>query len=559
MFTKKQVQNMLEKDLRKQILVPLLQAMKFQGVHEYHGATEFGKDVVCWSFDELNNRKNLALVVKAVPVSGQSKDAADIENQVRQCFSKPYVDPITGSNEEVDRCWVVSNKPISHDAVELIKAGIGHAVHRKNVEFINIDVLWGLIEKHMPIQATLQKLEDVRHDFETWDTHYRLEARVDGTGIHHTIAEKFPGAAQEKPLMVKPALSISTDTEEGKELQRAVEHFFDTGTPVRIPGAYVKSLEYSDVLQQAYPPMTKDGFLELGSLPHPKPLLLWCEIICDDGERFVLEHIHLTCIRAGTKEATLTNEGQPIPIRVQLVLHGDGEGSNLQMSLNHDIPLNVHEILKQMQFMRCVSKPYTVHFTNLQTGMFAGSSRSAVGVCDAPDENALEAIAALDVLQMKSCRLVSLPDRELTVEEYQDINMLRALFRTGKLGATWNTSSASIMVTDEDREEIGQTLSRLAEEGGYVYLQQEEEILSLFGEEYALGPIKPLSLPAKLVNWLEVKTRLDQGFCGELRLEVVPRGDGSFTKEYLKWLPGNDGALAACRREAETCLPKMVY
>jgi hypothetical protein len=175
--------------------------------------------------------------------------------------------------------------------------------------------------------------------------------------------------------------------------------------------------------------------------------------------------------------------------------------------------------------------------------MFAGYSRSEVGLCDAPDENALEALAALDALQMKSCRLVSLPDRELTVEEYQDINMLRALFRTGKLGATWNTSSASIMVTDEDREEIGQTLSWLAEEGGFVYLQQDE-ILSLFGEEYALGPIKPLSLPAKLVKWLEVKTRLDQGFCGELRLEFVPSDDGSFTKEYVKWLPENDGALA---------------
>ncbi|WP_236038266.1 hypothetical protein [Ktedonobacter robiniae] len=78
-----------------------------------------------------------------------------------------------------------------------------------------------------------------------------------------------------------------------------------------------------------------------------------------------------------------------------------------------------------------------------------------------------------------------------------------------------------------------------------VYLQQDNEILSLFGEEYPLGPIKPLSLPATLANWLEVKALLDQGFCGDLHLEFAPRNDGSFTKEYLQWLPENDGSLAA--------------
>jgi len=178
MFTKKQVQDMIEKDLRKQVLIPLLQAMQFQGVHEYHGTTEFGKDIVCWDTDKLNSRENLALVVKATAVSGQSNASADIENQVRQCFSKPYIDPITGAEEWVNRCWVVSNKPISSNAVDLIKAGIGHAVYAKNVTFVDVDKLWELIEEHMPLQASLQKLEDVRQDYETLDTHYRLETRI---------------------------------------------------------------------------------------------------------------------------------------------------------------------------------------------------------------------------------------------------------------------------------------------------------------------------------------------------------------------------------------------
>jgi hypothetical protein len=148
MFTKQQVQDMIESDLRKQVLVPLLRAMNFQSVHEYHGNTEFGKDIVCWKFDELHNRKNLALVVKATHVSGQSKAAADIENQVRQCFSKPYIDLITGSNEEVDRCWIVSNKAINHVLLITLRL-VSVMQSTKKVSSLLILMLFGFLLKNI--------------------------------------------------------------------------------------------------------------------------------------------------------------------------------------------------------------------------------------------------------------------------------------------------------------------------------------------------------------------------------------------------------------------------
>ena len=539
MFTKEQVQNMSEKDLRQQVLIPLLQSMNFQGVCEYHGRNEFGKDIICWKVDELANRDSLALVVKAVTVSGQSKDCADIENQVRQCFSKPYIDPVTGLEESINRCWIVSNKPITNEAADHIKSGIGHAVYTENVKFVDIGVLWELIEKHMPLAATLQKLEGVRHDFETWDTHYRIEAKIDGAGIHHTLAEKFPGAALEKPLKIRSVFEFP-DTEDGKEHLQALERFVETGAPAKIPAAYIKKLEYSEFLQHIYPTMTKDGFIELGSIPHPRPLLLRCEISCDDGDHCSIDYIHLVCIQVGQKEATLTNDGQPIPFRMQLVLRMDGQISHFHIELESNVSLNVHQQLAQMQFVHCFSKPHTVHFTNLDTGIVAGSSRSEVGLCEAPDENALEAVAALDALQRKSQKLVSIPGRDLTPDEYQDINMLRALFRTGKIGATWHNSSATIIITDETRVEIAQMIDLFDEGHGRIFLQQEE-VLSLFGEEYALGPVQLLLLPAKMVNSLEIRIQLERGFSGEIPAKFVPTDDGRFTKEYLWWLPPNNG------------------
>ena len=154
------------------------------------------------------------------------------------------------------------------------------------------------------------------------------------------------------------------------------------------------------------------------------------------------------------------------------------------------------------------------------------------------NENALEAIAALDALQRKSQKLVSIPERDLTQDEYQDINMLRALFHTGKIGATWHNSSATVIITDETRAEIAQMIDLFDEGHGCIFLQQEE-VISLFGEEYALGPIRLLSLPAKMVNSLEIRIQLEKGFCGELPAKFAPTDDGHFTKEYLLWLPEN--------------------
>jgi hypothetical protein len=409
-------------------------------------------------------------------------------------------------------------------------------VHRNSVRFLDIDALWTLIEQYLPFQANLQKLEEVQQDYSTWDSHYRLDTRIDGAGIHHTLAEKFPGASQEKPLNIHSTISIRPDTEEAIELQKALARFIETGSRVRIPGSYVENLEYPEILQGIFPAMTKDGFLEFGSLPHPKPLLLRAEICCDDGNEFVLEYLHLICIGAGKKEATLTNDDQPIPFRVELVLHADTSTWNIQFSLK-DGPMNAYLYFRYLQLVTCLSKPHTIRLTNLEIGRQAGLGRNERGLWDAPDPDIMEGFAALAALQRKSDRMVMIPDRDFTDEERCDIAELLELFRTGKLSGTCDSASLTIMVTDDNREEVRQSLEPLLGESGGCLFLQEEEIFTLFGEQYPLGPIKLMSLPAKLINWSEVKLLLDHGYSGKLSLQVVPSDDGHFTKEFVQW-PG---------------------
>src|SRR5579863_6314596 len=153
-FTKQQVQQMSEDDLRKKVLIPLLKAMDFQDVYEYHGGSgEQGKDIVCWRANELGNRVNWAFVVKAATVSGKASinkgTAGEIQTQIQQCFGSPFIDPLTGKSENVNWCWVISNKAVSKEAVIAIKSALGNSVYKENVEFVSIDKLWELIEKYL--------------------------------------------------------------------------------------------------------------------------------------------------------------------------------------------------------------------------------------------------------------------------------------------------------------------------------------------------------------------------------------------------------------------------
>ena len=388
MLTKQYVEQMEEKELRKRVLIPLLRAMGYQDVYEYHGGSgEQGKDIVGWRLNNLKSRVNLAIVAKAKAITGKANiakgTAGEIQIQIQQCFGKAFTDPVTGMDEHVNQCWVVSNKPISKEAITAIKSALGNSVYRENVEFVSIDKIWELIEEFLPPQAILQKLEEARSALEDWDTHYRLQASITDTGIQFTATEKFPGASSEKPIDFKVAFTFP-DTEEGRSYAAAMEKNFADGTPVKIPLTYLSNIEFSDFLQKMLPQMTEDGFFLLGGAYNPKPLLARIEFVCDDEDLFTLDYVDLRIIQAGREAITFTNDEQPIPVKVQLVICFNGNPSTIHVEFPGSSSMNIHQHLMRIELMNCLSKPHLIRITNLETGVCSGMGRQEA-ICDAPD------------------------------------------------------------------------------------------------------------------------------------------------------------------------------
>jgi hypothetical protein len=542
-FTKQQVQTMKEDELRETVLLPLMRAMKFRHVYKYHGGVnEKGKDIVCWyEHPFLGNRRNVALVVKVRPISGKAAideaTAGEITMQINQCFGKPYDDPITGEEQSVHECWVVSNKPISKDAIGAITAGLGKSV--STVQYVDIDTLWELIEKHLPLQAAFQKLAEAQQEFEQLDPQYRLDAHLTGSGLQFSLAEKYPGAAAEKPITIHTAFSFPDEVEAAK-YSEALQQLLDTGASVTIPGTYVKSLQASDFLGQVLPSsLPADGSIQLGALPYQKPFLFHYEIDCDDGERFEIDYLDMKRVRAGTKEVTLSNQEQLIPIKIEMVLRFDNiADSHFHIWLAHEQPLNVHQKLMQLKFMRCMSKPHTVRITNIETGLLVATGHVEQGIWNAPDEHTLEIITALDALQSKTGKEIVPPtDRELTAEETLAMEIMRVLFLTGKIHASWNGCQMVGNVTAESQEELQQFLLHFeGGKAGHLFFSQEEDLL-LFGEAYPLGRHELVQIEAQMANEDEVRTFLEQQQEGKVTLQFIPVTERSLVKEFPDWMP----------------------
>ncbi len=195
---------MNETNLIDSVLLRLLAAMGYHDVTKCHGgAGEKGKDIVCWKTDELGSRINMALVVKAAPITGKAGistgSAGEVSTQIQQCFGRRFIDPTNGNECPVHRCWVLGNQRIIKEAEDAIMATLSAATLGRNVSFVSGDKLWELIEQHLPQDAVWQKLHEATEVLYGMDSHHAPRVEISKDGVYVTLDKEFAGASQEKP------------------------------------------------------------------------------------------------------------------------------------------------------------------------------------------------------------------------------------------------------------------------------------------------------------------------------------------------------------------------
>ncbi len=142
-----------EKGLREDVLLPLLTRLGCKAPTIYHGPQERGKDIITYTDGLLGQREYLAVIAKAVDLSGSVSSSTGLSavlHQVQQCFDIPYEDLFGMTKVSINRVWIVTSKRILRGAETSIFSTLEKNNLGKLIRFISGEKLADLIDEKYP-------------------------------------------------------------------------------------------------------------------------------------------------------------------------------------------------------------------------------------------------------------------------------------------------------------------------------------------------------------------------------------------------------------------------
>ncbi len=93
-------------------VIPLLNRLGYSLVLNYHGSTEFGKDLIIGEFDRFSHVRYHGIQVKYVPSISLSA-ADDLIRDCHQAFKNPFRHPQTGHEQRISTFYAINGGSIS--------------------------------------------------------------------------------------------------------------------------------------------------------------------------------------------------------------------------------------------------------------------------------------------------------------------------------------------------------------------------------------------------------------------------------------------------------------
>lgn len=143
------LQSISENKLTNEIIIPLLESMRYLRVEFYGGPNEHGKDILCWEYDRFDELKLTVAQVKHFGFTSSASGKNSFQtvfNQLTQCFSEnlPYND---GTAHLPNDALLISTYPIE---TKTLKSRLLGQPWSEKVTIIDGLKLVDLLVKHRP-------------------------------------------------------------------------------------------------------------------------------------------------------------------------------------------------------------------------------------------------------------------------------------------------------------------------------------------------------------------------------------------------------------------------
>lgn len=149
----KKLQNLTEQRFTKEVVIPLFEKMGFQDVTYYHGAMEYGKDVIFYETTSFGDKVYTGVQVKNTRIHTSAKGSGYIQKilfQAQEAFNAPFIDKYDMTKKGIDRVIILTSGEITDYAVDLMVHNLGKYNLSKSIKFIDGCKLISLIDQYMP-------------------------------------------------------------------------------------------------------------------------------------------------------------------------------------------------------------------------------------------------------------------------------------------------------------------------------------------------------------------------------------------------------------------------
>lgn len=541
LLTRDELSKLKELDLQKNVLLPLFRAMGFRGVTVWGGGSgELGKDIVMWKIGDLGRRLNYGVVVKAEKISGKAaparNSANEVQFQITQCFANPYVEISSTEERRIHRCWVVSSQDITKEAILAITGQLRSSGMDRDTDFIDGDKLWKLIRKYMPELGVFEQLDNVQKEIDQLakSEHYRLVAN---TKREFSIETKYPGAEKDEPFLVSGAFKFDRNDPQGDQAWKDWQHHIKTGAPVTINSPQLKEIRLPDFLEHFIKP-SGDLTLMIGPARNDVKLLLKFMVHGTNGEAVSLDYLELETVQVGTEEVTVSNDQQPVPWKVRLVINVASERWNITFKFAQDL-LNVTQALQVVRLQRALSSGGQIKIVNLISG-FEMPAVQFTPMEISLDDRWVKLLEELVFIQQKTFIPITVPPRDIDRDEAIRILVTAEILRTGKAKLEHNELPITSPLS-----KAKQAAEAFADEALHRITINDpgEHTMSILDTEIPLGPAvlfyDNIFMPAETLRMLQ--SDIENG-AEDAVLSYRLSTQGFVEARFLNWLPEDEAA-----------------
>ncbi len=536
MLSRQHLIQMKEESLTKDVLMPLFCEMGFRDVEYRHGSQEDGRDIVMWRPDDFHGRVNYAVLAKAGDITGGVtgvRSAAAVTTQVEQCF---HIHDAAGLR--IHQCFVVTSGRISAGARKKVLSLLEAKNLAHTTKLIDGNELWQLCTKCLP-QSVFEHIRQLR-DKLNLNEYWRLTPTVRGDRTDFVLEAKRPDAFEKMPVRFDLMCQFP-DSAEGKRKIQEFEDLWAKGTPVTLGREHIKQLDMPDFLK----PFLGAGEMsipweiraqQVASAARPVPV----RIIATPsvGRPVEFEYVELRLVRAGNKEALLSNEDQPVAWKFRLLI--DRASRSARLTYNVGINgTNALTALRALRFQQVVAEGCTISIILYESGKTISTVELEPDDALRPEGAFVRLAEQLAYIQERTGVLISIPDRDISVEEIRQIYRIALIVEKGVLEYGWTEIKFEI-----DRNTACKILEEFRRHGTMeMTFSPPEEYATICDVQIPLGQPRLVCQNATITQ----EEQFDIEACissadpnGDVPVRIVPSDQRPIQAEYPKWLSESD-------------------